>query len=490
MGSGLSISMGMPPWGKLLAAVDRSSIPPTQRAIISKHLDEPGAEYQASEELADALGHEILRSQLCHIVKQEQAKITEVTKWFSALEKIDPTGIVTTNWDTLLHEFHAEMHSFSWPNCSEEILAAMRDGQLYTLHLHGSTEDGNIAITPQDCKAVAQKLSQNSRLLRSVMACSYMLVIGYGFPDPHVRQLLEQIIRLAGSDQLAYVVRKENSPGRDSVPRRAKVLTFSNYEEFQEALNTLSAKFDPSVKLNLLSEVEGIDDFLEIMSPQMYNYDTLSEACYSLEENAHLGRILNEVAQVLPEGMNDPRTEGVLATVLSKMPRAWEADHKTALHLEEFFDKTVKKVGVAQVALVEPLSAALAQQGYPRTHHEYLKLAIDSDAWRNADRDRVSYYYGKNTAKQIGAIRRRLRDKRRKGVLLATDVTRMLNMLESDYFDTKELVLSMVEKAANAFAESGDGDTADKVRHKVGQIMKEKERNARRGIIGWKGVGE
>lgn len=66
----------------------------------------------------------------------------------------------------------------------------------------------------------------------------------------------------------------------------------------------------------------------------------------------------------------------------------------------------------------------------------------------------------------------------------------MLNMLESDYFDTKELVLSMVEKAANAFAESGDGDTADKVRHKVGQIMKEKERNARRGIIGWKGVGE
>ncbi|MGW7099049.1 SIR2 family protein [Streptomyces sp. NPDC054838] len=464
-GSGTSRAMeGVGSWIDLLSSVaDQNPIPESRRREIRSLLSE-SKEYEAADALASCITVTELKRQLCEIVRNSQQELMttnpNLTRWGQIFRKINPEGVITTNWDTLLETVIPRAQRCTWPEGIRSLLDCLRTHKKFILHLHGDIESGNIVATSSDCEIAANTLSKNKPLLANLMSFHVMLVIGYGFPDRHILNAFNRAINQAGNVfRIVYVLDKVNS-GK-ATPRGAEILRYADHSKFPEFLNEVASDFDPTSALYRLSEPQTTDDLYGIISTQTYDWHTLDTACRRLSRSPQRVGMLESVAELLMDNPRSP-SSGILATILSKMPEFWDPTPRVSRNLAQLVGGAIRDGDTDQVGVIEPLSAALFLKGEPDPHREYLRAAIDSHSWRNADCERVHDYYDRRINVQADAIERHMADKRRTGAFLANDVTRLFTLLESGYSELSHLIPSLND-AIDALRLSGDRARAEKV---------------------------
>ncbi|MEU3914442.1 SIR2 family protein [Streptomyces sp. NPDC029721] len=382
-----------------------------------------------------------------------------LTRWGQIFRKINPEGVVTTNWDTLLEKVIPGARKCTWPDDIEILLDCLRAHSKFILHLHGDVDSGNIVVTSRDCKIAESTLSRRKPLLADLMSFHVMLVIGYGFPDRHILNAFNRAINRAGkSFRTVYVLDKIDSERK--TPKGAKVIRYPDHDTFPQFLNQLASDLDPAPALYQLSEPRTTDELYGIISAQRYDWKTLDTACRRLSQSPQRVGALESIAGLLMDNPQGPHS-GILATILSKMPEFWDPAPGVSRSLAQWAAGAIRDGNTDQVGVIEPLSAALFLKGEPGPHRDYLRAAIDSQSWRNADSERVHDYYDCHINVQVDAIERHMADQRRTGALHANDVTRLLTLLESD--SRLSHLVPPLNDAIHALRLSGDRQSAEKV---------------------------
>lgn len=170
----------------------------------------------------------------------------------------------------------------------------------------------------------------------------------------------------------------------------------------------------------------------ETLAPQAYTFPTTSGLRDLLRSAERPSRLLDLAPEVIVETWEShPNVAGILSTLLSNNICYWKPTPVVLDKLEQLCQTAVESDEWTRVALVEPLAFAVAAQGRPDTHKKLLERLIADTKWRDADAARERYYYG-GVGIQIAAILRHWKDPFRKGLLRATDVARIIDLLMSN----------------------------------------------------------
>jgi hypothetical protein len=168
----------------------------------------------------------------------------------------------------------------------------------------------------------------------------------------------------------------------------------------------------------------------QIIEPQPYNYATAT-ALHDLLANSLSARVLELVPDVIISTWKDhPDVAGILATVLCNAIDLWHPTAKQMAKLDELCATAIESDNWALVASVEPLAFALAAQGRGAAHKKVLERIVSESKWRTRDVARVREYYG-GVGEEVAALTRHWNDPRRKGLLQANDVGRLMDVILS-----------------------------------------------------------
>jgi hypothetical protein len=440
--------------------------------------------------LAAVIGERALQRELSRILRRRQDEIStspDAIKWYpNIINKIDPAGVITTNWDTLLEASHAGRNPLKWPRDCELVRQAHRMGEPFLLYLHGNINDEDLVATSRSRDSVKNRLLLDVRL-QQLLVDHYTFVIGYGFPDDHVVQAFEDAFAAAGAtEQIAYVIEREASSRRAFPPTGATVGSCHDFNEFQAALNNLASLFDPSVRLLKISEATSADALRAAVDHQVYNYETTSSVRDAIRENRNPDQILNFSAELILDDPQNIQRGGILATVISQINDLWKPDPTTLRSLGSLAEKVMKDDNFQLVGTIEPLSFTLGVKGTHSHHRDYLRRVIDNYPWRNADEARIRGYYGRGDVR-IRAYQRHHKDPRRTGTLLANDITRIVNSLETEY-QAAERLLPQLDAAIDVLDHFGESDAVKRIVREADQVRRKGPILRREDALKWKDV--
>ncbi|MEU2925431.1 SIR2 family protein [Streptomyces sp. NPDC007251] len=490
IGSGLSRAIGIRSWTDLLREVaEISSVPASDRNEVYRLTNAPGSEYSAADILATAIGERALRGEISAILKHEQTEIANspgVTKWFRAIDGTDPAGVITTNWDTLLEDSCAGLHPLKWPRDDELLKHFLRRGEPFLLYIHGNIKDEDLVVTSEHRTSVENRLKLDVTL-QQLLVNHYTFVIGYGFPDVHIVKAFEKAHSYAGTgEQISYIIDRESATKKAFPPSGSIVGRFSDFSEFQAALNEMANLFDPSVRLLQISEARSADELRAAVSPQVYNSVTTSSLCDAIRKNRNPEQITELAANLILDDPENAQTSGILSTVLSQIPELWKPDQSTLLHLDNLASREMRDDNLQLIGIIEPLSFALGMKGSYSRHRDYLCRVIDSYSWRNADEKRIRSYYGRADVR-INAYERHHKDSRRTGMLLAHDITRLVSALESGYSATEKL-FPQLDGAIDILARFGEFTAVERMSQEVDQLKQREADLHQEDVLKWKAV--
>jgi hypothetical protein len=263
VGSGLSAALGISSWRTLLEKIARDETSPTDMGEIIQLLNAPGHEYDAAGELARLLGRDRLEQALIRIIREEEERICQsgrLHEFTDVLRTLGRTGIVTTNWDTLLPTM-TRYQSLLWPADATELAGALRDARPFVLYLHGNIDRPPLVITRNDCRRQATTFRENAFRFETMLPLHTLTVIGSSFPDDHLNQVYSAASRLAGHSSRIRVslmrARDARSFQRDHslVANGTAHVTYDDYSDFFEALRALASSCDPTEKLFSLADL-------------------------------------------------------------------------------------------------------------------------------------------------------------------------------------------------------------------------------------------
>lgn len=187
MGSGISVTSGLPDWKGLLADL-RSE---------AKLDDVPQADFDKLSTLDQA---DLIATVLGKDLKNKIAEKTQTSTLGLPpilLASLPGHEAVTLNYDTLFESARKGQGTKLTVIPNGEVEA----GTSWLLKLHGSTErPEDIVLTRQDYLAYAASRSALSSLAVSLLMTRHLMFVGFGFGDDHFHQLLHDVRSVYGRD--------------------------------------------------------------------------------------------------------------------------------------------------------------------------------------------------------------------------------------------------------------------------------------------------
>jgi hypothetical protein len=479
-GSGISTHLGIPSWTELWREVGQS-LSKRDRATLATRLGAPSPDlYSVADELVACLGRDQVEGTAVSIIGSRQARIlsdASISGWTGLLKKLNVSGVVTTNWDTLLSELSG-FPALIWPQDADAFWRALQDNTPFVLYLHGNVESRPLVMTRSDCERVAKTMASDDRHgdLSSAISIHYVVVIGCGFPDDHLRHVFSLAGKCAGrSGQVIVVLRQDEFSERgdfDWMPDTPTTIRFHSYDDFHEALVQLAAYCDPSSSLVLVPTVTTVEDFREIVVGQPYDFETASAMRHAYREAANVQTLLELTAQFVAESPpSDHQAQGLAATMLSTLADRWNPASTLIAKLEEMCQDAIRQGDTDQIGVVEPLAFAVARKGLTSAHAHHLRALVVNRDWRSADVARSWDYYGRSDT-QINAIQRHVRDPFRTGVLKANDITRLLGLLSSEPESVRPSLEDLVRTSLQVLKQGGEDSLVERVIADIARVRR------------------
>jgi hypothetical protein len=482
VGSGLSMAMGMHSWSHLLRTIAEHNLKSAKKSDLLELLAKPGNEYHAADYLSRIIGRGLLEQEFVSLIHQRQEEIskTDLIELGGIIGGMGLTGIVTTNWDTLLTKITANFYPLVWPRDIKQLTSALRNDEPFVLYLHGNIDNRPLVITSEDCQRQAATFANSNLKSDNLFATHYLGVVGYSFPDPHIEQALKLASELAGpsTDIRVVLMKKEEAEKfRQNKPLLAQgsiVEEYKDYANFREALVDLKDRFEPSGQIALIPYHNDPIILRGIISKQTFNYGTTTEMREAYLQSPYVSELLDFSAEYLLDSRNlrDINTCGILAVMLSVdfLNTLWKPNDSLLRALNDWCSSELSAQNTSLVGVVEPLVFALVQKGFRATHVKYLDAVITNPEWRVADTYHIGSYYEQRAITQIGAIDRHIRDRR--GLLRANDVTRLLNFLEIEAIESAEKnIVPLLCKSIRALHSGGEKHLAKTVKESMERIL-------------------
>ncbi|HAB50616.1 MAG TPA: hypothetical protein DCE80_00305, partial [Ignavibacteriales bacterium] len=445
-------------------------------------------EYDAAEYLQGIIGRESLENRIIILLNRFQEKISKklnLAEWMALIAKMGLSGIITTNWDTLLSKITG-FKQIHWPEQRGDFLAALKNNEPFVLYLHGSVDRKPLVITHQDKVAAQKKFEEYKSLLAVILSIHYLIILGYSFPDEHINEVFTFASNLAGPhSQLRIILTKQADKDKyyRDVPKvhaGSTTIEYKEYRAFKEAFIDLTAQCDPSSRLILIPKVTSIDSLYDIVALQSFEYNTTSlmRTLYT-NKSSNKRLLLNMSAEfIIENNLKDARSCGLFATVLNTISEHWEANRHLLTKLNQICNKALAQEDSTLSGIIEPLSFALALKGLPSAHKKYLRTVVYDNTWRAAQIKQSHHYYG-SIKTQIDAIMRHLNDTRRKGKLVeANDIVRLLTLFATEPKDVAFVVQGLLLSSLNALYAAGEKSYATRIKNEVRKIAQKRDLTA------------
>lgn len=400
--------------------------------------------YKIADRLQENLGRPVLDNTIREIVKNHQRRIVNKTApllyWTLQLGQLGNCGILTTNWDTLLHEITG-YRLLSWPQDSQVLLAYLRTATPFVLHLHGHIRLGDLVVSSADCSRVRQSLKDEMLpMLPTILAGHRLIVLGSGFPDEHINEMIETAAQLCGprAEQLVIVMRSEEEKAfRKRLPglaSRATFVKFTDFEKFRSTIDEAHQRADPSRSLIAVPSLQRPVDIAAVVATQPYTYLVTRNLRDLLKGRRDRGGpFLGIIAtHLIDTHLSENSLNGIGATLLStELSSSWHPQPKTLKRLSDAVLTTLVEETPDKISIVEPLAFALGAKGRTDVHREYLFRVIQHLTWRRADMQRLLRYYGPQIVELLNAIKRHLRTDLPVGLLKVNDLGRLLSVMRT-----------------------------------------------------------
>lgn len=465
LGSGLSTNLGMCSWDELLDEVAADLGADYERIkSASANRSRSDGSYEVADALVNNCGPGRVQNALIKKLRAKQNAILasqgkQISEYALNLIRMRISGIITTNWDTLATEVsRGSFTPLVWPKQKRELIKCLQEKKPFLLYLHGNIENPPLVVTRKQAEQRAEDVAEY--LTSQVVALHKVIVIGYGFPDLYIRNLVRQAAKLAGSSEEVLILARpcdiaklKELEEEEPIPvdPRSYSFAFKGFPEFPEMFRRLAESFDIGTNLLLLDEVNTLDDIRNLALFGEYTAEVrirLHEA-FKDQGSEETARLLNLCAKYLigisagAAANNQDRTiAGLLASLLVTLNQNWrphptELDKLAKICLKLLSDGDRELVGV-----LDPLTFALGQQAFRRSKHEpslarlteaqseHLKLLINNQEWREADSERMFRYYEGIDKYVRGLLRHKKEENFRNGLLKANDVTRLTELLE------------------------------------------------------------
>ena len=262
IGAGFSRAANLPLWGELIESVVRNPpkgakrpSPAEMKLILqlaqsssSQNLDM--AAQMASDSLGASHFNDGLRARL---------KVPKVNplmqKRLDMLLSIPFSGIVTTNYDNLLHGSSLDSDPQGFLHKAQRMLrgtpskfqllekiafsSSSEQISIPIIKLHGDAEHSNsiLVCTRQGYRRLLHKSPQYSAFLRTLLATKTILFLGFSFTDAYLSELISEVMSMFTSDvgqlekPLAYAIMADVDPVQQKYTRRhdgVEIISFNS----------------------------------------------------------------------------------------------------------------------------------------------------------------------------------------------------------------------------------------------------------------------
>ncbi|MGY3325747.1 SIR2 family protein [Pseudomonas sp. TE3911] len=209
----------------------------------------PGSDQTANEFKADLINESsILKIEISKYLKLAHQNINgELQFELDLLRKANIDGVITTNWDCLIEQLFPKFTSFIG---QDGLIAGRSHGIAEIYKIHGcATQPNSLVLTSGDYDEYRRKNPYLSSKLLTIFIERPVIFLGYSLTDPHIADILEDIISCFPEksleflrDKLIFVEWKQelDSPTiTDSVIHKripVKLITASSFVELFEVL--------------------------------------------------------------------------------------------------------------------------------------------------------------------------------------------------------------------------------------------------------------
>lgn len=234
VGSGPSIEAGCPSWEALRIAICDAMSPDEQQELDNNRFY---GDSLNKKDLPTAFGaiEEIVRRSRLEL--EAAAAVNHggtPGQLHRMLADLPFAGYITTNYDHLLEKALNDLEP-GWSsvgNMGREVLKASGTADRIVWHVHGSSEmdssRSRMVLTQEDYDSIYLDGSDVHTQLRGIMAHRRVLIVGFGFRDVDVLQVLKRVGKLTDPDRpIVAMVEREgdfrHQNGRDVFLRQYKV---------------------------------------------------------------------------------------------------------------------------------------------------------------------------------------------------------------------------------------------------------------------------
>lgn len=209
----------------------------------------PESHQTAEEYRADLINDSsILKIEISKYLKAvHENTIDDLQNELDLLSKANIDGVITTNWDCLIEKLFPKFTSFIG---QDGLIAGRSHGIAEIYKIHGcSTQPNSLVLTSGDYEEYRRKNPYLSSKLLTIFIERPVIFLGYSLTDPHIADILEDIISCFPQksldflrDKLIFVEWKHdgNEPTMtDSVIHKripVKLITASSFVELFEVL--------------------------------------------------------------------------------------------------------------------------------------------------------------------------------------------------------------------------------------------------------------
>ena len=236
-----------------------------------KELIEKGESYlDVADALVDSIGPTRYRDILEGIFDKDFSE-NEVPEAYQTLMNLAPKIIITTNYDRIPEIAGKGKYRISTNKNSPEASRLFSDSKSTVFKLHGDIIDqSSIVLTSTDYRRIMHTDQSTRSLMNSVLSTKILIFIGFSLSDPHINNILDNIMAINKGLPLShYVLLNEQSKFRVASFEKnygVKVIAYSpsddSHPEVANFIRNLDSRID-----NTLEKVEG-DREIVIDSPK------------------------------------------------------------------------------------------------------------------------------------------------------------------------------------------------------------------------------
>ena len=282
--------------------------------------------------------------------------------------------------------------------------------------------------------------------------------------------------RLPGRDTILKFCRGDETDVRATwVPLMNELNVTFEIIEIGRGSTLSESVLDNSARLIEFPHVRTSDALIDLLKPQSYSHETMTQLRLLLESAAKPKDILNLSASVILDSWNiEPTVVGLLCILLGTNRESWHPTRAELKKLESLCKQALNHGHLHFIHWVEPLAFSLARHERPDTHRQFLQLAIEDEHWREANAVHTSGQYFRNQGVEISAIDGHLRDRHRRGLLQAHDAPPLMHLLSLPNLDlwrpiTRNKLIDMLKKTAIVLRKNGE----DRLRLNVEKFLKD-----------------